>query len=68
VFGNDIETQIFAMAAPLDIRCVDPSTTTQRRDYASAAGHGDVSSTVSAVAWDEALVVAQILASVSVWE
>jgi hypothetical protein len=70
VFGNEIETQILAVAASLcrDVRRFGPSTATQGRCYTSAAGHGDVSPTASARAWDGLSASAQILASVSVWE
>ena len=49
-FGNKLKLRFLLITAPLDIRYVDPTTATQRRDHTSADGHGDVSSTASAVA------------------
>ena len=70
MFGNEIETQIFAVAASLcgDVRRVGPGTGAQRRDHTLSRRTGRRQPTASAGVWDELSASAQLLVSVSVWE
>jgi hypothetical protein len=61
MFGNNIETRIFTVAASLcrGVRRVGPVRRHSAVTTTSATGHGDISLTVLARALDEALLLVQ---------